>query len=59
MVNAPMETDAEPTCSHMTDALADDGKRSILDKYTTAIGWSANRIQVVRGPNNKRRKVRF
>ncbi|KAF8344708.1 hypothetical protein F5887DRAFT_969390 [Amanita rubescens] len=52
-----METDAEPTCSHMTDALADDGKRSIMDKYTTAIGWSANRIQVVRGPNNKRRKI--
>ena len=53
-----MATDAEPMCSHMTDALADDGKTSILGKYTTAVAWFANRNQVARGPS-KRRKVRF
>ena len=53
-----MATDAEPMCSHMTDALADDSKRSIVNKYTTAVAWFANRNQVVRSPN-KRRKVRF
>ncbi|KAF8720618.1 hypothetical protein AX14_010860 [Amanita brunnescens Koide BX004] len=51
-----MATDAEPMCSHMTDALADDGKTSILGKYTTAVAWFANRNQVARGPS-KRRKI--
>ncbi|KAK2460172.1 hypothetical protein APHAL10511_007851 [Amanita phalloides] len=52
-----MATDALPTCNHIVDALADDeSRKSILDKYQTAVAWYANRYQVVRSPN-KRRKI--
>ncbi|KAF8628559.1 hypothetical protein AX15_003826 [Amanita polypyramis BW_CC] len=52
-----MTMDVEPMCDHIADALADDDKkRGILDIYKTTIAWYANRYQVVRF-SNKRRKI--